>query len=62
MSPPLGCCSDNRKKLQSPPLVEMVDSSVWGPVSYEQNICEFILSSTSVGEVLSHDSTYRVLL
>ena len=62
MTPPLGCCSDDRKNLQSPPLVKMADSSVWGPVSHEQIICKFILSITSVGEVLSHDSTPQMLL
>ena len=49
MTPPLGCCSDDRKNLQSPPLVKMADSSVWVPVSHELIICKFILSITSVG-------------
>ena len=43
MTPPLGCCSDDRKKLQSPPLVEMAGSSVWGPLSHKQIIFKFIL-------------------
>ena len=43
MTPPSGCCSDDRKKLQSPPTVKMADSSVWGLLSYEQIIYKFIL-------------------
>ncbi|KAL5503660.1 hypothetical protein EMCRGX_G010644 [Ephydatia muelleri] len=62
MTSPLGCCSDDRNDLQSPPTVTMADSLVWGPLSYEQIILKFILSSTSIREVLSHDSTLRMLL
>ena len=62
MTPPSGCCYDDRKNFESPPTVKMADSSVWGPLSHEQIIFKFILSSSSVREVLSHDSTLRMLL
>ena len=51
-----------QEDLQSPPSTTMADSLVWGPLSHEQIIFKFILSSASIREVLSHHSIFRMLL